>query len=179
MQCELCGATVAGPGKKVRVEGADLQVCMACARYGDRGAGAPRGDAAVRPVNPLGLPRGPSRPSSGSTTAMSPVGELVDDYGERIRVARVEKGMTTKDLALATKERDLLIKKIEKGGLRARGRRSASRIEKVLGIRLLDAARGVDCPGEEGAAADSTTLGDVLSFLPKDPEVLMGIANSG
>ena len=104
MQCELCGATVAGPGKKVRIEGADLQVCMACARYGTEVQEPRAGPRRYGPSSPAARPGAPPVRHRRDLFDQL-VGELVDDYGERIRVARVQKGMTTKDLALATKER--------------------------------------------------------------------------
>jgi putative transcription factor len=96
------------------------------------------------------------------------VGELVDDYGERIRAARTAKGMTTKDLALATKERELLIKRIEKGELVPEDEVRA-RIEKALGIRLLDAPEETIVRERKEQQRISTTLGDVLSFK-KNPK---------
>jgi len=40
-------------------------------------------------------------------------GDIVDDYAARIRKARMDKGFTSKDLAMQIKEREHLIKKIE------------------------------------------------------------------
>ena len=34
MQCEMCGETIRGPAKLVRVEGAELQVCTKCEKFG-------------------------------------------------------------------------------------------------------------------------------------------------
>ena len=34
MQCEMCGETIRGNPKLVRVEGAELQVCMKCEKFG-------------------------------------------------------------------------------------------------------------------------------------------------
>ena len=34
MQCEMCGETIRGTPKLVRVEGAELQVCMKCEKFG-------------------------------------------------------------------------------------------------------------------------------------------------
>ena len=34
MQCEMCGETIRGMAKLVRVEGAELQVCGRCEKYG-------------------------------------------------------------------------------------------------------------------------------------------------
>ncbi len=161
MQCELCGASVAGPGKKVRIEGADLQVCMACARYGTE----------------IQQPRqAPRRYPSSSPAAAAPapirrrrdlfdqlVGELVEDYGERIRAARVAKGMSTKDLALGIKEKELLLKKIEKGELVPEDE-VRTKIEKILDIRLLDVPEDQIVRQRNEQQRISTTLGDVLSF---------------
>ena len=34
MQCEMCGEEIRGAPKLVRVEGAELQVCMKCGKFG-------------------------------------------------------------------------------------------------------------------------------------------------
>jgi putative transcription factor len=65
-------------------------------------------------------------------------GEIVEDYAARIRKARMEKGLSSKDLAMQIKEREHLIKKIENGELiPEEGVRK--KLEKVLEIRLIDA----------------------------------------
>jgi putative transcription factor len=162
MQCELCGTTVAGPGKKVRIEGADLQVCMACARYGTEVQEPRPGPRRYGPSAPAARPGAqPVRHRRDLFDQL--VGELVDDYGERIRAARVEKGMTTKDLALATKEKELLIKKIEKGEFVPEDA-VRTKIEKTLGIRLLDVPEESIVRERKEQQRISTTLGDVLSF---------------
>lgn len=160
MQCELCGATVAGPGKKVRIEGADLQVCMACARYGTEVQQPRTGPRSYAPSSAAARPT-PVRRRRDLFDQL--VGELVEDYGERIRTARVGKGMTTKELALAIKERELLIKKIEKGELVPEDEVRA-KIEKALGIRLLDVPEEAIARERKEQQRISTTLGDVLSF---------------
>jgi putative transcription factor len=96
------------------------------------------------------------------------VGELVDDYGERIRAARTAKGMTTKELALAIKERELLVKKIEKGELIPEDE-VRTKIEKELAIRLLDVPEEAIVRQRNEQQRLSTTLGDVLSFK-KNPK---------
>ncbi len=162
MQCELCGATVAGPGKKVRIEGAELQVCMACARYGTEVQQTRTGPKRYAPTSSASRPGAPPIRHRRDLFDQL-VGELVDDYGERIRAARTEKGMSTKDLALATKEKELLIKKIEKGELVPEDE-VRTRIEKALGIRLLDVQEESIARERKEQQRLSTTLGDVLSF---------------
>jgi len=64
-------------------------------------------------------------------------GEIVDDYAERVKNARMEKGISQKDLALQLMVRELLIKKIEKGELIPE-EEVRKKLEKVLGIKLVD-----------------------------------------
>jgi putative transcription factor len=65
-------------------------------------------------------------------------GEITEDYSQRIRHARMEKGLSTKDLALQIKEREHLIKKIENGELIPE-EMVRRKLEKILEIRLIDA----------------------------------------
>jgi putative transcription factor len=62
----------------------------------------------------------------------------VEDYAVRIRKARMEKGLSTKDLAMQIKEREHLLKKIENNELIPE-EDVRKKLEKVLEIRLIDA----------------------------------------
>jgi putative transcription factor len=142
MQCEMCGETIRGTPKLVRVEGAELQVCMKCEKFGTEVQQVRRTDVA-RPA------AAPSRQGQAPPPSAVPAerrkrdlfdymeGEIVDDYAHRIRKARMEKGLSTKELALQIKEREHLIKKIENSELMPEdGVRK--KLEKVLEIRLID-----------------------------------------
>lgn len=141
MQCEMCGEVIRGTPKLVRVEGAELQVCMKCEKFGTEVQQVRRKDV-VRPST------APQR--QGQPPAAVPVerrkrdlfdymeGEIADDYAARIRKARMEKGLTTKELALQIKEREHLIKKIENSELMPE-ENVRKKLEKVLEIRLIDA----------------------------------------
>ena len=107
MQCEMCGETIRGTAKLVRVEGAELQVCNKCEKFGTEVQQVRRTDIA-RPST--------AAPRPGRTaTVVVPVdrrkrdlfdymeGEIVEDYAARIRKARMEKGLSTKDLAMQIK----------------------------------------------------------------------------
>jgi putative transcription factor len=87
-------------------------------------------------------------------------GEIVDDYGERIKHARMQRGWSQKDLAMELKVRELLIKKIENGDLIPEDdvRRM---LEKTLDIRLLDIPE--DESGKKKPGTVVPTLG--TSFL--------------
>lgn len=164
MQCEMCGETVRGAPKLVRVEGAELQVCSKCEKFGTT-------VQQVRRTGPAGPARGvPAKPGSpaGGVPAQTwhkrdmfdfMEGEVVEDYADRIKHARMEKGLSQKDLAMQMKEKEHLIKKIENAELIPEDD-VRKKLEKVLGIRL------IDTPAEDEATKKvqgslTPTLGDL------------------
>ena len=117
MQCEMCGETIRGPPKLVRVEGAELQVCSKCGRFGTEVQQVRRTDL-VRPAGPrpaAGAKAPSAAPSQFRKRDMFDYieGDIVDDYNVKIRNARMEKGLSQKDLAMQMKEKEHLIQKIE------------------------------------------------------------------
>jgi putative transcription factor len=158
MHCELCGSVITGSsGKRVRIEGAELEVCGQCAKYGVE-LQQPKKPALKRKVP--GAPATPVVHHRRDAFDMMD-GEIVDDYGERIKNARSERGMSQKDLALAVKEREILIKKIEKGDLIPEDE-VRKKIEKVLQIRLVDSPE--DPIEKRRSEQVKTTLGDLISI---------------
>ena len=162
MQCEMCGETIRGMAKLVRVEGAELQVCSRCEKYGTAVQQPKRSDIR-RPVVAAG-PAARTAPVQGPAYRKRDMfdymgGEIVDDYAARIRHARQEKGLSQKELALQMMERELLVKKIEKGEL-VPEEAVRKKLEKALGIRLLELTVA---ESEKKASADvmAPTLGDV------------------
>lgn len=161
MQCEMCGETIRGAPKLIRVEGAELQVCARCGKFGTE----------VQQPRRTDVPRPAARPGMAGRPVAVPVpgqrkrdmfdymeGEIVDDYAARIKNARMEKGLTQKDLALQMMVRELLIKKIEKGELIPE-EEVRKKLEKVLGIKLVDTIAG---DAESKTQAKITqTLGDL------------------
>jgi len=139
MQCEMCGARIQGPPKTVRIEGAELDVCGQCAKYRTVPA--------------------PGRKQRDVLDLME--GEIVDDYGERIRKARMGRGWSQKDLAMDLKEKELLIKKIEKQDLIPE-EDVRKKLEKALGIRLIDVPEDIVEKKKPGGMVP--TLGDVISI---------------
>jgi len=159
----MCGETIRGMAKLIRVEGAELQVCGKCEKYGTA-VQQPRRTDVRRPSPAMGSAGKTSSPATGSLFRKRDMfdymeGEIVDDYAARIRHAREEKGLSQKDLALQMMERELLVKKIEKGEL-VPEEAVRKKLEKILGIRLLESAIA---DAEKKAKADvlAPTLGDV------------------
>ena len=161
MQCEMCGEPIHGVPKLVRVEGAELQVCGKCEKFGTEVQQVRRTDL-VRPAQ--------NRAGAAKVTAPSPSayrkrdlfdymgGDIVEDYSERIRKARMEKGLSQKDLAMQMKEKEHLIRKIENSELIPEDD-VRKKLEKALEIRLIDAPVSEDEKKVPGKLAP--TLGDL------------------
>lgn len=157
MQCELCGAPIAGPSKTIQIEGAELCVCARCAKHGTE-VQQPRRRGAPQTKPGLAAPQARRRPRDVFDLME---GEIVDDYADRIRIAREEKEWSSLDLAHAIKEREILIKKIEKGDLIPEDE-VRRKLEKALNIRLIDSAEDSTSAGGPGRV--TMTVGDVISF---------------
>ena len=158
MQCELCGAPIVGPSKTIQIEGAELCVCVRCAKHGTE----------VQQPRRRGAPQKKPGVAASQATRRRPrdvfdlmEGELVDDYADRIRAAREEREWSTLDLAHAIKEREILVKKIEKGDLIPEDD-VRKKLEKALNIRLIDSAEDTASTGGPGRV--TMTVGDVISF---------------
>jgi putative transcription factor len=163
MQCEMCGETIRGAPKLVRVEGAELSVCSKCEKFGTEVQQVRRTDIRV-PQRGAAARAAPS-PASGTAQVRYKrdmfdfmEGDVVDDYAARIRHAREEKGLSQKDLAMQLKEKEHLIRKIENSDLIPE-EDVRKKLEKALDIRLLDAPVSED---EKKVPSRLTpTLGDL------------------
>jgi putative transcription factor len=157
MQCELCGALIQGPPKTIQIEGAELCVCVRCAKHGTE-VQQPRRRGVQQKAPGFAVPQARRKPRDVFDLME---GEIVEDYADRIRIAREEKEWSTLDLAQAIKEREVLIKKIEKGDLIPEDdvRR---KLERALNIRLIDSAEDTTSTGGPGRV--TMTVGDVISF---------------
>ena len=162
MQCEMCGETIRGAPKLVRVEGAELSVCSKCEKFGTE-------VQQVRRTDIRALQKGPAARALPGTGGAAPVrhkrdmfdfieGDIVDDYAARIRRAREEKGLSQKDLAMQMKEKEHLIRKIENSDLIPE-EDVRKKLEKALGIRLIDAP--VTEEEKKAQSRLAPTLGDL------------------
>ncbi len=141
--CEMCGRPVERRlSKIVFIEGAKLVLCPACyAKVGKRTI-----DAEIREYAPSLKRR--MMPQSTAPASRKPLPrrpknadldnyEVVPDFAARVRTARERLGWSQRALAEAVKESENVIKRIESGRL-VPSIDLARRLEKVLGIRLLE-----------------------------------------
>ena len=163
MQCELCGGEIRGAPRTVHIEGAELRVCVPCSKFGTE-VQKPRA-APVSPTTPRRAGAPPASPNPVQRRRRDLFdrmgGDLAEDYADRIRNARIAKGWTQKQLALEIMERELLIKKVEKGDL-VPEEELRKKLEEVLGISLIESVeKEVASPKGKGI---TTTFGDIISI---------------
>ena len=150
MRCELCGKET--ELFTAVVEGAQMQVCVACGSFGKvlRRVAPPRVAAPVKqkaePVQ---------------------VEHLVEDYGQRIRVAREKRGLTQSDFAKLVQLKESLVHKLETGHFEPTIEQ-ARKLEHVLGVALVETREEsiMITPRKENASA-GLTIGDILKLKQK------------
>jgi putative transcription factor len=151
--CEVCGREIAGKPIEAEVDGVQMYLCASCFEK-------LRSSGRARPVRyTLRPPRAPA-PARRRGRPVREIYDLVDDYAERIRAAREERGWTTAALAQRLRISESMLRKIESGKVKP-SIDLARRIEKVLRIKLLEPV--VDEESYYGEDEyDYVTLGDIV-----------------
>ncbi len=87
--------------------------------------------------------------------------ELAQDYDDRIRNAREDRGLSQADLANELNEKASLIRKLERGDTLPSDE-VQSELEGYLDITLSGSGGGEDTEWEGGSSTGEYTLGDVV-----------------
>ncbi len=173
VQCEMCGAETASP-KKIKVEGAELDVCDNCVDFGTEVKTQQSSSTSTK--YSTSSSSSSSKSSGSSNTSRSSSGgsrsrpsdmfddmdEVAQDYDDRIRNARESAGLSQEDLAKELNEKASLIRKLERGDMLPSDS-VQKKLEKKLEISLSTGSAGAD--DEEwsgGSSTGGTTLGDVV-----------------
>jgi putative transcription factor len=142
MICEMCGKDVELT-TRVRVEGTVLNLCPACAAFGEavtpppapavpRASGGPRSPYVQ--TRPMMSPRARTGEERDVFTEM-PERELAADWAKRIRVAREHLNWTPEELGKRLNEKKSVVLKIESGNFHPSDG-MVRKIEHLLHIRL-------------------------------------------
>ncbi len=159
--CEICGREIADERlcRTVVVDGALLKVCPACYnRLRKQGK-----------VQEVPQPRTTSIPRTQKRWIKTRVPrrileeeyDIVEDYAERIRRARQRLGWSQAVLAQKVREKENVIKRIEAGRLKP-SIELARRLEKILGITLLEPIIDEELGSFGGSNEDYFTIGDLI-----------------
>ena len=146
--CELCGKE-ADSRKKVKIEGATLNVCDSCADLGNK---------VKTPSKKSKTKKKKSRKRRSTTPSENKV--LVNNYGNEVKKARESKGISLKDLANNINEKQSRVSKIEKEELKP-GNKLAKKLSKELGVDLYTNAEVANYDQTDNPDDRTATLGDV------------------
>ncbi len=148
MNCEVCGREVEW-AIKVNLEGATVEACSRCARFGKK---VPT--FSKKPLSSFPLKK---RPMYREVSADK---DIVDDYYKRIRKARESRGLTQEDLGKKINEKTSVINRLEAKQMDP-DQKLIKKLEKTLGISLLEEARNKKIEGSI-SFSDGLTLGDMI-----------------
>lgn len=161
--CEICGRPVYDPRmcRTVIVEGVELRVCPDCYRRLVK-----QGKIKEAPTTKISRKTTQTRKWTKtriSRRILEEEYEIVEDYAERIRKARQRMGWSQAVLAQKVREKENVIKRIEAGRLKP-SIELARRLERVLGITLLEPIVEESPAKIEEGGEDYYTIGDFVRF---------------
>lgn len=153
MRCEVCGEEIRGQPHRRVIEGGRLTVCGRCAGFGSS-EWSPNMPSRRRRG---GSPPPPRRPRSEveATEGL----ELIQNYGTTIKKARQKKRLTIEDFARMIKEKESVIKKLEKEDLNP-DRKLIRKLENALNLKLLETSTPTAVPVARKASS-GRTMGDI------------------
>ena len=153
LQCELCGRI--DRLVKARIEGAELDVCTACASFGK----------VLTPPNQQKPRRDSfSQPKQQPLAAKLPT--IVEDFAVRIRKAREKFGITQEEFAKKISEKHSLVQKIE-GGTLTPPLALAKKLERILHITLVEETKETESFKDTNQKNSNFTLGDFITLKKK------------
>ncbi|WP_421909341.1 multiprotein bridging factor aMBF1 [Methanolacinia petrolearia] len=163
-ECEVCGCIIRGKPILVQIGGAKMWVCSNCAKLGTE-IQRPGMDAIKKGSPGMVSARSGFRSVSPQKKKSRDVfdmidGEIDEDFSDIIRDARMSKGLSQKELAMQIKEKEGLIKKIEKGMIPEDSVRK--KIEEALSIKLTESSDVGVKTGPKGGI--EPTLGEVMKI---------------
>lgn len=156
VQCEMCGATV-GRTRRIVIDRTILSVGPECEKFGKLVEAGTKAPAAPGNV-PMALERRRRSEPKDVYASQSMQLELVPDFARRIKDGRERKGWTRQELGGRVGEREVVIGRIENGGLHPTDE-VAKKLERELSIKLFEA---VQAGTTTAKPTRSLTLGDML-----------------
>ncbi len=151
MDCEMCGreeATI-----KASIEGSTLSVCQGCGRYGK---------TVGKIANPM---RAKAAKTEEKILPLEETEFVVANYGQLLKQKREKLGLTQDEFARKIAVKESALHKMETGALPP-SINDARRIEKLIGVKLIERVEAVESPVPQ-AKKDQLTLGDMIKIRKK------------
>lgn len=157
--CEMCGRELPIHAT-IQVESARMSVCVGCARFGKVvEAPAPK-TGAPQAGSPAGSHARP-RSHAEKRVPLESDEEIVENFGERVRIARERKRVSLDDLARAVNEKKSLLAKIETGA-HFPDPTVTRKLEAALGIKLREKVEEVHT--QKVKPSGGMTIGDLIKM---------------
>ncbi len=160
MICEMCGKDVTFL-RKVTIEGVSLEVCSECAKFGVESKKEVPKEQAPKPIIAQRLEIREKRSRPRDVLEGFDKEDLVEDYAQRIRIAREKTGMSQKELAMKINERVTILSKIESAQMRP-DEKIIAKLQNELGIVLKE--RVPEFAAAKESTRASLTLADLIKM---------------
>lgn len=164
MNCEMCGADFPHL-KRARVEGTIMNVCNQCTRFGEI-LDAPKAAATTGPATIESRLQDRQRRRETRNVLDEMEGELVEGFGERIRLAREKKGWTRQQLADHIHQPVPTVTKYEAEHLHPSDK-AVQLLQRELGIKLIEAVPRSQQANTSTTPSRGLTLGDLIKDAQK------------
>ena len=154
MECELCGRVCVC--RPAIVDGVKMMLCPNCMRHGQ--------DIKTTAETPASVQKpifGRIKKPKAKDVYKDMDKELVSGWNDLIKNARKKKGLSREELGFRIGERTVTIAKIENGDLRPSDK-MVEKLEKELGITLVEEVTSVSSTSTGSRPAGSLTLGDFI-----------------
>ena len=138
VQCEMCGIEVVSP-KKTKIEGAELNVCQNCSKFGVEMNTNPvqKQKTKYSTYNSNDRIDRSADKKKISKKTYPRLGEMDMEFNEKIRRARELRGISQGELASEINEKASFIKKLERGEVLP-DEKVRKKLERNLKINLLE-----------------------------------------
>ncbi len=164
MECEICGKPVPENNPiRAKIEGSVMVVCKECSKLGKIQKAPPK-PKYVKQNNKSKRPAATrNRPYSRND---EPSEELIEDFSLEVRKAREAKNWSREDLGKKINERVSVITRIETGKMTP-DIKLTKKLEKALGIKLLEEVNNVDLNQFISSSSGERTLGNIMKIKRK------------
>ena len=153
MTCELCGKEAKGCRPAI-IDGVKMMLCPDCIKHGE----------GIKEIRTPTTSQRKTTITHSKKTQFKDIyknieKELISNWSEKIKKARLKKGLTREKLGFNIGERTVTISKIENGDLRPSDK-IVAKLEKELEIKLMEEIKPIHTPS--GQSNRGMTLGDFI-----------------
>jgi putative transcription factor len=170
MQCEVCGNEIYGKTIRAIIDGVKLFVCSDCGQFS---SSIWKQDSPKYGLTTKALDHStkPSSPSKRKTLSKLPQAlDLVEDFGQRIRVGRMKHNLSHEDLSRMIGTKISILRKLETGKM-VPDQSLAKKLERFLKITILRTPPETSKLEKDFVKkASELTLGDVVIIQKRGVE---------